>query len=126
MTVAEHFLDFHKGKPQRLKVVGLERIFGNGRWVTFAHCFFGKSLDISSKGLNAELLFAGFLLTLIFIHLINSFKLSSALRASDDSIYPFLFFHLLFTYSTIFFLYIFGCIGHTMTDHGFYIIIPNI
>lgn len=67
-TVAEHFLDFHRGKPTGLKVFGFEQVFNNGRGGDTIPLLLRKESrwiyemnTLTPNGLNAELVFSGFL-----------------------------------------------------------------
>lgn len=67
-TVAEHFLDVHKGKTIGLTIVGLERICGNGRGGDITPQLLRKEArwiyEINTLvpwGLNADWTFTGFL-----------------------------------------------------------------
>lgn len=66
--VAEHYLDHHSGKYGGTQIVGLERVFGNGRGGDLGIVLLQKESrwifdtnSLSPNGLNAELLFTGFL-----------------------------------------------------------------
>lgn len=67
-TIAEHYLEHHAGRYVGTKIVGLERVLGNGRGGDIGIALLRKESrwifetnSLYPDGLNAELLFSGYL-----------------------------------------------------------------